>query len=91
MRVPRLAHQHAAAEVGADVAVFKMNIVDVSVLGKREQARVGEGLPEIAVVVQSNDIVALSVEGALERMVFSAKRERPIRIDDFLKLATFGV
>ena len=43
--------------------------------------------PEIAMVVQADDVVALSVEAALERMVLVAEGERAVLLHDFFELA----
>lgn len=84
-------YQHAAAEVGANVAILKMNVVDIGALGEGEQTHVGGGLPKITVVVQANDVVTLAVEGTLEWVVFVAEGEGAIRVNDFLKLVTFSI
>ena len=86
-RVPRLAHQHTAAEIGTDVAIAEVDVVNVGAFGKGEEARVRLGFPEIAMVVQADDVVALSVEAALERMVLVAEGERAVLLHDFFELA----
>ena len=90
-RVPRLTHQHAATEVGADIAVAEMNVMDISIFGKGEKARVRLGLPEIAMVIQTYDVVALAVETALERVVLVAEGKRPVLFHDFFELAAILV
>ena len=68
-----------------------MDVVDVGVLREREQARVGNGLPEVALVIETDDVMALAVERTLERVVLVTEGERAVGFYDFLQLASFGI
>ena len=76
-----VAHQHATAVVRADVGVGHVEVLDDGALRPSEQARIGT-CQDGAMVVEALDGVAVAVEGALERVVLRAERERSDLIDD---------
>ncbi len=82
-----LAHQHAAAEIRADVAIGEVHVMQVGALGEAEQAGVRLGFPQVAMVVEVPDVVAAAVELAPEGVVLIAEGERPQLGDDLVDLS----
>lgn len=86
-----MANKHAATKVCPNVAVLKMNIVNVRAFGKREQARIGNRLPKISSVIKPNNVVTVAVKRTLKRIVLISKRKRSVRFNNLLELAAFLV
>ena len=79
-------HDVAAAEVGAHVAVSKVDVMDVGAVRGGEQAGVCCGNPKITLVVKACDSVARTVKLAFEGAVDGAERERPDLRDDVVNI-----
>ena len=77
-RVVRAAHQHAAAEVCADIGVLQREVLDDGAVGAGEQAGVRLRGEQFAVVLQALDGVTLTVERALERQVDGAEDQAAV-------------